>query len=94
MQPILLEEKTRGGILLPEEIKKREQQAVVKAKVLAIGPDCFADYSEPGCKVGDYILYQKYVGMKTPDDNGGFREDLLLINDTDVVAVVAEEDNG
>jgi co-chaperonin GroES (HSP10) len=91
INPKLLEEKTKGGIIIPIDQVKKEQMAVVEGIVLDIGPTAYADQDVPWCKIGDKVLYQKYVGMRVPNEDGTFRDDLLLINDLDVCAVVQED---
>ena len=47
----------------------------------------------PWCKVGDRILYDRYCTRKIPGKDGKFREDVVILNDLDVSAVL-EGDSG
>ena len=96
IQPDKVEEVTETGIVIAREAVKNEQLGQVAGKVLAIGEDCWAEHKKPWCKVGDRILYQRYAGMRVPDGKGGFRDDLVLLNDTDISGVIVSEgeDNG
>ncbi len=55
------EEKTTGGILLPDTAKQKPQQG----RVVAVGPGKLRDSGErsaPAVKVGDTVLFGKYSG--------------------------------
>lgn len=72
------ERKTPGGIVLPDNVKNEK---VVRAKVLAIGTD-----EKFEVKVGDMILVGSYSG--TEIERG--EDKLILVKETDVLAVVEE----
>jgi len=94
VKPDAVEEKSKGGIIIADaNTKRKEQSAQVIGTVLAIGADCWDKFSSAWAKVGDRVLYQRYSGMYIPDGNGGFRTDMLLLQDLDITAVVTEEDN-
>jgi chaperonin GroES len=78
------EEKTAGGILLPETAKEKPQIG----EIVAVGPGkCNDDgsRSEIEVKVGDQVLYSKYAG--TDIKLGG--EDYVLLSEKDILAAVA-----
>ncbi len=87
VKPKKVEEVTEGGIILPQDIRDKEQQAATEGKLIAIGPAAWADLDdgEAWAKVGDKISYSRYSGvmMKGQDD-----EEYVLINDVDVLAVL------
>jgi len=61
VQPLEAEEKTSGGILLPDTAKQKPQQG----KVIAVGPGKPTDKGDRlplGVKVGDTVLFGKYSG--------------------------------
>jgi chaperonin GroES len=61
VQPLEAEEKTAGGIILPDSAKQKPQQG----KVVAVGPGKLSDSgsrSPVAVKVGDTVLYGKYSG--------------------------------
>ena len=69
--------------------KKREDASVDKGVVLSIGPTAWKDFgSDPWCKVGDTILFAKFAGKVVEDPET--KEDVFILNDEDVVAVVQE----
>jgi|SRR5262245_10911873 len=61
LEPLEAEEKTSGGILLPDTAKQKPQQA----KVIAVGPGKLNDKgvrTAIAVKVGDTVLFGKYSG--------------------------------
>jgi chaperonin GroES len=61
VEPLEAEEKTAGGILLPDTAKEKPQ----RGKVLAVGPGKMNDDGKRcavGVSVGDTVLYGKYAG--------------------------------
>jgi chaperonin GroES len=78
IEPSAAEEKTAGGIIIPDTAKEKPQ----KGKVVAVGP---GKVDEPiTVKVGDTVLYGKYSGTEiTFDDN-----DYLIMRESDIVAII------
>lgn len=95
------EEKTAGGILLPDEKIERDGYAEVMGEIVSYGPtafyyglpndpDHFRDPNAPS--VGDGVIFQKYAGgnfVSLDDNDFQYR----LIKDTDVVAKVKDAEN-
>ena len=88
-----IDEKTKGGIYIPDQIKQDENTASLIAKVLAIGPDAYKDMSKfssgPWCSVGDYIMVRSYSGTRFKIDGDEYR----FINDDTPEAVVSDPDS-
>jgi co-chaperonin GroES (HSP10) len=86
LQP--LEEKTDGGIIIPENRLKDENQASIVACVLKVGPDAYADKVKfpngPWCKKGDWIILKSYAGIRLSIHDCDFR----LINDDTVEGTI------
>ena len=75
------EEKTAGGILLPDTAKQKPQQG----KVIAVGPGKLSDKGDRlalGVKVGDTVLFGKYSGS---DVEVGGRE-FKILREADILA--------
>jgi chaperonin GroES len=80
------EEKTTGGILLPDSAKNKPQ----KGKVLAVGPGrVMKDGSTRPLQVkeGDVVLFTNWAGDEFKQSHG---EDVLLMREEDVLAVLDE----
>lgn len=84
VRPLEAEEKTKGGIVLPDTVKEKPQEgkvvAVGKGKILENG-----QVQKPELKVGDRVLYGKYSGTEITTKDG---EELLIMREEDVLAVV------
>lgn len=77
------EEKTAGGILLPENAKEKP----TRGKVLAVGPGKLTDTGNRAkmcVKVGDTVLYGKYSG--TEIDVSGTK--YYVLRENDILAVI------
>ena len=81
VKPLEAEEKTKGGILLPDNAKEKPQEG----KVSAIGKGKYQDGKLVALeiKVGDRVLYGKYSGTELQKDG----EDYLIMREEDVFAV-------
>ncbi|ACB50693.1 chaperonin [Crocosphaera subtropica ATCC 51142] len=78
------EEKTAGGILLPDNAQEKPQIG----EVVAVGPGKRNDdgsRSELDVKVGDKVLYSKYAGTDVKLSG----EDYVLLSEKDILASVA-----
>ncbi|MFN3288744.1 MAG: co-chaperone GroES [Sphingomonadaceae bacterium] len=77
------EEKTAGGIIIPDTAKEKPQEG----EVLAVGPgarDEDGDYIKMDVQVGDRILFGKWSGTEIKL-NG---EDLLIMKESDIMGVI------
>ena len=80
-----------GLIKLNADTQKSDRLAVTLGTVLQIGDLCWKDLGDvpPWCKVGDLVLFQRYGGARVHDPvPNEFREDVALINDQDIQAVI------
>lgn len=72
------EEKTAGGIIIPDTAKEKPQ----RGKVVAVGT---GKKDEPiTVKVGDIVLYGKYAGTEIQVDG----KDLLIMRESDIFAII------
>jgi len=79
------EEKTSGGIIIPDTAKEKPQ----KGEVVAVGDGRILDNGEkvPMCvKVGDKILYGKYAGTEVKIEG----EKYLVMREDDIYAIIEE----
>jgi len=76
------EEKTKGGIVLPDTAKEKPQ----KGEVLAVGSGEIIDGKKVPLevKVGDKIIFSKYAGTEVKIDN----EEYLILRQSDVLAII------
>ena len=87
VKPLEAEEKTKGGIILPDTAKEKPQEgeviAVGRGKVLENG-----SLQAPEVKKGDRVLYGKYSGTEIKTKDG---EDLLIMREEDILAIISVE---
>jgi chaperonin GroES len=84
VKPLEAENKSKGGIVLPDTAKEKPQEAKVvavgKGKVLENGT-----VQAPEVKVGDKVLYGKYSGNEITTKEG---EELLILREEDILAII------
>lgn len=83
--PDAVEEKTAGGIYLPDTVRDTEQAAATTGTVVAIGPSAWADLDDghAWAEVGDKVSYARYAGVEMVGSDG---QSYTLINDNDILA--------
>jgi len=83
IRPLEAEEKTAGGIIIPDNAKEKPQ----KGEVIAVGAGKIADNGQVIAmmlKKGDKVLYGKYSGTEVAIDGSDF----LIMRESDVLAVL------
>jgi chaperonin GroES len=83
VKPLEAEEKTAGGIIIPDNAKEKPQ----KGEVVAVGGGKISDSGKKidmTLKKGDKVLYGKYSGTEVTVDG----DDLLIMRESDVLAVI------
>ena len=78
IQPAVAEEKTIGGIIIPDSAKEKP----LKGKVLAVGTGTKDE--QMVLKAGDEVLYGKYAGTELELDG----EKYLIMRQSDVLAII------
>jgi len=79
------DEKTKGGIIIPDTVKEKPQEG----KVIAVGPGA---RDESGklipleLKAGDRVLFGKWSGTEVKIDG----EELLIMKESDVMGVIED----
>ena len=83
IKPMAAEEKTKGGIILPDTAKEKP----IEGSVVAVGQ---GKVSEDGkvtalvVKVGDKVLYGKYSGTEVSIDG----EEYLIMRESDIFGII------
>jgi chaperonin GroES len=81
VKPIEKEEKTKGGIYLPDTAKEKPQEG----KVIAVGPGKMSDDGKRlpmDVAVGDIVIYAKYGGTEIKEED----EELIILRESDILA--------
>lgn len=82
--PVMIDDKTEGGIFLPESAKKLMQHYRTVGKVLKLGASCYqhAKFNgEAWCKPGDIVQFKEFEGHNTLIAHDDMVYDLKYIND-------------
>jgi chaperonin GroES len=80
------EERTAGGIIIPDTVKEKPQQG----EVIAVGPggrDESGKLTPLDVKAGDRVLFGKWSGTEVKIDG----EDLLIMKESDIMGVLEGE---
>ncbi|MCO6454480.1 MAG: co-chaperone GroES [Pirellulaceae bacterium] len=83
VEPIAAEEKTAGGIVLPDTAREKPQRGTV----VAVGPGRLLDSGKRGelsVSVGDEVIYGKYGGSDIEIDG----EEVKILRESDILAKV------
>ena len=78
------EEKTKGGIIIPDTAKEKPQEG----EIIAVGPggrDEAGKLTPLDVKTGDKVLFGKWSGTEVKIDG----KDLLIMKESDIMGVVA-----
>lgn len=85
VEPLEAEEKTAGGILLPDTAKQKPQ----RGRVLAVGPGKLLDdgkRNKVAVVKGDEVLYGRYSGTDIEVD----RKEIKILRENDILAKVVK----
>jgi chaperonin GroES len=85
VEPMESEERTAGGIVLPDTAKEKPQ----RGKVVAVGPGKLMDNGKRGelsVQVGDEVIYGKYGGTDI-EING---DEIKILRESDILAKVVD----
>ena len=86
VRPSIAEEKTKGGIIVPDTAKEKP----VWGEIIAVGPGKVSDEGKLialEVKVGDRVLYGKYSGTEVTIDG----EELLIMRESDIFAIMPKK---
>ena len=81
VKPMEKEEKTKGGIILPDTAKEKPQEG----EVIAVGPGRMTDDGKRiamDLKVGDRVIYSKYGGSEIKIDD----VEMIILRESDILA--------
>ena len=84
LKPLVAEETTKSGIVLPGQAKEKPQQA----EVIAVGPGGLVDGKEVTMqvKVGDKVIFSKYSGTEVEGESE--KDKLVIVKQNDILAVI------
>jgi chaperonin GroES len=77
------EEKTKGGLIIPDTAKEKPAEA----EVISVGPGARKDNGEliaPSVKAGDRVLFGKWSGTEVTIDG----KELLIMKESDILGII------
>ena len=83
IEPLEAEEKTTGGIVLPDTAKEKS----TRGKVLAVGSGKVLDNGKVialSVKSGDKVIYSKYAGSEVKVEG----KELKIVSESEILAVI------
>ena len=86
VKPLEAEEKTSGGIVIPDTAKEKPQ----RGKVVAVGPGKLLDSGERAplaVKKGDLVLFGKYSGTEIKIDG----DEHSIMRENEILAILEEK---
>jgi chaperonin GroES len=78
VKPATADEKTKGGLIIPDTAKEKPQ----RGEVIAIGPG--KDGNLMTVQVGDVVLYGKYSGQEINYEG----QDYLIMREDDILVII------
>ena len=96
IEPKKVDDMSKGGIIIPDTSKERDQFAQTEGVLVAISPLTFTYASEVEWgvadkpKPGDRVLFAKYSGTTVKGSDG---KDYRLVKDKDITAVLYDGSN-
>ena len=92
VEPAFVEEKTTGGIILPEQIKEKDEWAQTRGVLIATGPVAFEfdDWPEGAMKpaIGQTVSFARYSGTTLKGNDG---KDYWVMKDRDIMTTIESE---
>jgi len=91
ISPDQVDERTKGGIWLPQQVKQMDQNAVTTGTLVKIGPQAEIHFDVAdtmrAAVAGDRVIFARYGGVEIRWGEQRFR----ILQDSDVVALMTEE---
>ena len=85
-----LSDTTKGGVYIPDKLKREEETASVVGYVIKLGSECYVDKNKfpngPWCEVGDFVVIRPYGGVRIVVHG----KEMRLVNDDSIEAVVQD----
>ena len=91
IKPDEVDDKSEGGIYIPETVREREEYWVDRGTIVDHGDGFFMELPGPYPQIGDKVIFNRYAGsLITIKNDKGARENHRLCNDKDIIAIIEE----
>jgi chaperonin GroES len=88
IRPEEVDDKSSGGMYIPDAARDRMQVAVDRGELVAVGDGFFENLPGPVPQIGDYVLFDRYAGSLIVIGEGRDRVEYRLCNDDKIVAIM------
>lgn len=88
VKPDVVEEKTGGGIYIPDTSRERQELAQARGTLVATGGRAWEEMGKTAPQVGDRVWFAKFGGVPIKGADGQMYR---LINDKDVGCIIIDE---
>ena len=92
-----IEQKTDGGLILPDEVRDAAKRISSVGKVIKVGSACYDDAKFKGeawAREGDNVVIAPYAGVALTKTLDGVTYELRIINDDEVLGIHGERADG
>jgi co-chaperonin GroES (HSP10) len=86
--PDKVEEMTEGGIIIPEQVREKEEVGVTEGVLIAASDMCFEDWKCEKPVIGSKIMFSRYAGKLFIGDD---EEEYRVMKDQDIIAFRRKE---
>ena len=94
LKPDTVEEVTKGGIILTQNVREDEQNAKLEATVVGIGAKAFDSGTwEDKANLGDRVIIRKYAGILLLKDQTADKHEYRIVMDREIVAIKENNNN-
>ena len=90
IRPDEIEDKSAGGLYLPDSSRDRMQYAVDRGVVVSTGDGFFEGLRGPKPEIGDRVIFDKYKGTLITIEEEDKKQRYRLINDDEIIAILEE----
>lgn len=91
IEPEKVDDKSKGGMWLPDSARVREQYQVDRGIVVRMGGLAFSDWDGEIPQIGDKVIFEKYAGALIPTPGKRMEDCPRLCHDKDISAILKEQ---
>lgn len=90
IKPDEVDQKSDGGLFLPDNVRSRLQYAVDRGILIDHGDGFYSERPGPRPKIGQKVIFDRYAGSLIQIEEDGKRVDYRLVNDDKIIAILEE----
>ncbi|MCP4613029.1 MAG: co-chaperone GroES [Planctomycetes bacterium] len=75
VKPDVVEERTSGGLFIPDTVRDTHQRVATTGTIVALGPDVEIVFNKGEAEVGDCVHFVKHAGVNAAETDYWFMRD-------------------